>query len=168
MTLPSVTPRDVAEAIAANLLTDVTVPNGSPVALGHAYAAYRKRYAQPWPVAALDVLAGGSREYRHTIGANRQVAGLKRIELRPRILLLWPLAEDTADGDGAEDGMRWLTLTEAVKQSLRMHTSLGGLVIKCAEDDVTVRQMWEPDQVPLWRAEIDFTVLYQIASEPTG
>ncbi len=159
------TPQAIADAISANLLADVTVANGAPVALAHAYTGKRKKYN--WtkgPIAVVQMFRGAAHEVRFRVGTK------KRIAYRPQILLLWVQPEKTdTTTDVVAEADDFASLIESVKVSLRKHVSLGGLVLKCAEDEIEVRTEHEEHPIgALDIAEIDFTVLDEINAVPTG
>ncbi|MDP9265940.1 MAG: hypothetical protein M3O91_07485 [Chloroflexota bacterium] len=155
------TPKAIAQAITANLRTGITP------AFGHVYSGMRVRPQQPWPVAMLNLIEQPAVETRYTMKGIGEIPGKKRILYRPRLTVLWPQQENLSSDDGA-DTLAVLDLIESVKASLRIHTSLGGLVLKCAEDEIAVRATWEPQNVPLWTLEFDFTVLDEINAVPQG
>ena len=160
-------PKTIAQTIAANLRTDVTVANGAPIALAHAYSGRRKSYDwQSGPVAIVLLGEHGIDEKRYTLGGG----GRKRIHYGTEIDLVWvnPDVEDAAT-DNIKPSDDFLSLIESVKASLRKHTSLGGLVLKCAEEDIKVeRPVYVPQNVPHWESALLFEVLDEIVAAPIG
>jgi len=160
-------PATIVEAIAANLMADVTVGNGAPVALGHAYTGRRKSYDwQSGPFAVVILGDHGIDETRYTEGGG----GKRRIKYHSAIDLAWVNPDvDDASVDTVKPEEDFLTLIEAVKASLRKHTSLGGLVLKCAEDDITVEPvLFVPQNIPHRETSMRFDVLDQITAAATG
>src|SRR6266568_802914 len=159
-------PVTIARAIATNLMTDVQIAQGAVANLGHAYDGRRKLYDyQHGPFAVVLLADRGIKEVRYTMGSG----GRRRITYDARILLAWVQSEklDTSTDNVAEDE-NFLTLIENVKASLRKHVSLGGLVLKAAENEIDVRSTYIKQNVPHHEAEIDFAVLDEIVSTPQG
>lgn len=164
----SSTPQLIARAIADNLLVDVKVAQGAVTDLQHAYTGDRKKYDwQGGAVAIVELRANGEHETRYTLGGG---GARRRIEYRPRITLIWPERE-TLDSstDHVVEAENFETLIENVKASLRKHTSLGGTVLKCAEQKIEVSPVrYELQNIPHRVAEIHFEVLDEIVAAPTG
>lgn len=158
-------PKQIVDAIAANLRTDVTLAQGAPAAFQHVYTGWRKSlHHEMQPVAVLELGFGPQDDVRYTEATRRDVT------YHARITVLWHQKEavDTTT-DNVAEADNFQLLVWYVKKSLRLHTSLGGLVRKCAEDRVQVRTHWEPTTIGgLHTAEIDFTVSDRDNAVPTG
>jgi hypothetical protein len=160
MTAPAV----LAQTLADNFMADVTVANGAPVALAHAYSGERKSYS--WQEGPIAIVKLG----QHGIDEKRFAVAKKRITYHSAVDLAWvnPDVDDSAT-DHVKPSDDYLSLLEAMKGSLRIHTSLGGRVLKCAEDDITIEPViFVPANVPHWETTLRFDVLDEISAAPTG
>ncbi len=160
-------PATIAQTICANLLADVTVAAGAPVALAHAYSGRRKNY--DWrrgPVTVLHLARRGIEEKQYTQGGGSR----RRITYRSTIDLVWVNADvEDASTDNVKSSDDFLSLIETVKASLRKHTSLGGKVLKCAYEEIQVDEpQYDPATQPHWETSLHFDVIDEIVAAPQG